>query len=393
MATTKNTTSILARAEEVIDRQSLEKKFASGKKLRVKLGADPTAPDLHLGHALVLRTLRAFQDAGHIAVFIIGDYTARIGDPSGKQKTRPPLSDDEIKKNAKTYFEQVGGIIDLQKAEIHYNSEWFSKMPLAEFLQIVAHFSTNRILDREDFKRRMEAGEEVAHHETLYQIMQAYDSVAVAADVELGGMDQKLNLLAGRELQKKMGLHEQDLVLLPLLIGLDGKQKMSKSLGNYIALEDAVDEMVGKIMSLPDMFILQYAEYAAFVSRDECAALKKRLDDGENPRDIKLEIAERIAALYHGEKKARDAAEQFVALFSKKDFSQVPEKKLAGKEYALLDFLVEAGFVVSKSDSRRLIRQGAVEINSVVKKDEKEPIRFSGGDIVRVGKKKIFRVI
>lgn len=392
MATTKNTTSILARAEEVIDRQSLEKKFASGKKLRVKLGADPTAPDLHLGHALVLRTLRAFQDAGHIAVFIIGDYTARIGDPSGKQKTRPPLSDDEIKKNAKTYFEQVGGIIDLQKAEIHYNSEWFSKMPLAEFLQIVAHFSTNRILDREDFKRRMEAGEEVAHHETLYQIMQAYDSVAVAADVELGGMDQKLNLLAGRELQKKMGLHEQDLVLLPLLIGLDGKQKMSKSLGNYIALEDAVDEMVGKIMSLPDMFILQYAEYAAFVSRDECAALKKRLDDGENPRDIKLEIAERIAGLYHGEKKARDAVEQFVALFSKKDFSRVPEKKLAGKEYAILDFLVQEGFAASRSDARRLIRQGAVEISGVIKKDEKESTKFSRGNIVRVGKKKIFRV-
>lgn len=388
----KNTISILDRAEEVINRLSLEKKLASGGKLRVKLGADPTAPDLHLGHALVLHTLRAFQDAGHIAVFIIGDYTAQIGDPSGKQKTRPPLSDAEIKKNAKTYFEQVGGIIDLKKAEIRYNSEWFSKMPLAEFLQIVAHFSTNRILDREDFKRRMEGREEIAHHETLYQIMQAFDSVAVRSDIELGGMDQKLNLLAGRELQKKMGAAEQDIVLLPLLIGLDGKQKMSKSLGNYIALTDSADEMVGKTMSLPDALILHYAEYAAFVSSGELMEFKKRMDNGENPRDIKLEVAERIAGLYYGEKKARDASGQFMALFSKKDFSDVPEKNFAGKEFALLDFLVQEGFAVSRSEARRLIRQGAVEINGSGMKDEKERIVFSAGDIIKIGKKKIFRV-
>lgn len=389
----KNTTSILDRAEEVINRLSLEKKLGLGKKLRVKLGADPTAPDLHLGHALVLRTLRAFQDAGHIAVFIIGDYTAQIGDPSGKTKTRPPLSDAEIKKNAKTYFEQVGGIIDLKKAEIRYNSEWFSKMPLAEFLQIVAHFSTNRILDREDFKRRMESGEEVAHHETLYQIMQAYDSVAMQADVELGGMDQKLNLLAGRELQKKMGLPEQDLVLLSFLIGLDGKQKMSKSLGNYVALIDSADEMVGKTMSLPDNCILHYAKYAAFVSSGELAELKKRIDNRENPRDIKLEVAERIATLYYGEKKARDAVVRFVTLFSKKDFSRVPEKKLAGKKYVLLDFLVQEGFTASRSGARRLVRQGAIEINSGVLKDEKKHILLSAGDVVKIGKKKIFRVV
>lgn len=388
----KHELSITECAEEIIDHISLEKKLDLGKTLRVKLGADPTAPDLHLGHALVLRTLRAFQDAGHAAVFIIGDYTAAIGDPSGKTKTRPPLSDAEIKKNAKTYFEQVGRIIDLKKAEIRYNSEWFSKMPLAEFLRVVAQFSTNRILAREDFRKRLEAGEEVAHHETLYQIMQAYDSVAVRADVELGGTDQKLNLLAGRELQKKMNAPEQDIVLLPLLIGLDGRQKMSKSLGNYVALEDSADEMVGKVMSIPDALILQYAEYAAFVSRDERAGLKKRLNGDENPRDVKLEIAERIAGLYHGEKKAHDAAEQFVSLFSKKDFSAVPSKKLAGKEFALIDFLVQEGFAASRSDARRLLRQGAVEINGGVVKNEKEQIVFSAGDIVKIGKKKIFRV-
>ncbi len=385
-------TNIFSYATEIIERASLEKKLASGKKLRIKLGADPTAPDLHLGHALVLRKLREFQDAGHTAVFIIGDYTAAIGDPSGKTKTRPPLSDAEIKKNAKTYFEQAGRIIDLKKAEIRYNSEWFLKMKLAEFLRIAANFSTNRILDREDFKRRLENREEVAHHETLYQIMQAYDSVAVRADIELGGMDQKLNLLAGRELQKKMSLPEQDLVLLPLLVGLDGKHKMSKSLGNYVALTDSADEMVGKIMSIPDSLIPHYAQFAALVSLEELIVLKKRLDGGENPRNAKLEIAERIAGVYHGKEKAQKACENFVKLFSKKDFSNISSRRLKKKIYTLPELLLEAGFAPSKSEARRLIAQGAVEINQRVLKDAYEEVAVASGDIIKVGKRKMFRV-
>ncbi|MDO8600258.1 MAG: tyrosine--tRNA ligase [bacterium] len=381
---------IFSLAEEIIDQVSLEKKFSSGRKLRVKLGADPTAPDLHLGHALVLRKLCEFQDAGHTAVFIIGDYTAAIGDPSGKTKARPPLLDAEIKKNAKTYFEQVGRIIDLKKAEIHYNSEWFSKMKLAEFLRVVGNFSTNRILDREDFKRRLEQGEEVAHHETLYQIMQAYDSVAVRADVELGGMDQKLNLLAGRELQKKIGYPEQDLVLLPLLIGLDGKHKMSKSLGNYIALTDSADEMVGKIMSIPDSLIFHYAELAAFVPVDELPRWDPK--DSKNPRDLKLELAERVAGLYHGKEKARRACENFVKLFSKKDLSNIPSRRLKKKTYTLPELLLEVGFALSKSEARRLIIPGAVEINQQVLKDAYAEIAIASGDIIKVGKRKIFRV-
>lgn len=382
---------IFSSATEIIDRASLEKKLASGKKLRVKLGADPTAPDLHLGHVLVLHTLRAFQDAGHIAVFIIGDYTAAIGDPSGKIKTRPALSEVDIKKNAKTYFEQIGRIIDLKKAEIRYNSEWFSKLLLADFLRVVARFSTNRILDREDFRKRLDKKEEVAHHETLYQIMQAYDSVAIRADVELGGMDQKLNLLAGRELQKKMGFPEQDLVLLPLLIGLDGKQKMSKSLGNYIALADSADEMVGKIMSLPDNLIIHYARHAAFVDAKEIAAWERRLGK-ENPRDVKLELAECIAARYHGMRKAQDAREAFVRLFSKKDLSRIAPRRLKKNKYTLPELLLEVGYASSKSEARRLILQGAVEINQEVLKDPYKEIAVRSGDLVRVGKQRVFRV-
>lgn len=392
MVTAKTIASILERAQEVIDRASLEKKLAFGRKLRVKLGADPTAPDLHLGHALVLQTLRAFQDAGHTAVFIIGDYTARIGDPSGKQKTRPPLSDVETKKNAKTYFEQVGRIIDLKKAEVRYNSEWFSKMALAEFLRIVANFSTNRILAREDFRKRMDAGEEVAHHETLYQIMQAYDSVAVRSDVELGGMDQKLNLLAGRELQKKTGTAEQDIVLLPLLVGLDGKQKMSKSLGNYVALTDNADEMVGKIMSIPDSLILPYFRYGAFADTKEVAVWERRLKK-ENPRDCKRELAERITGLYHGREKARRAREHFTELFSQKDLSHIPSRRFAKQIYTLPELLCEAEFAASRSEARRLIAQGAVEVNQRVVKDARGEISFVSGDVVKVGKRRIFRIL
>ena len=378
--------------EEVIEKESLEKKLKSGRKLIIKLGADPTAPDLHLGHALVLRKLKEFQDLGHKAVFIIGDYTARIGDPSGRTKSRPPLSEEEIKKNSKTYFDQAGKIIDIKKAEIRYNSEWFSKMSLEEFIKISSHFSMQRIMDREDFKKRILVGEEVAYSETIYQIMQAYDSVAIKADVELGGRDQRLNLLAGRELQKKMGLPEQDLVIMPLLLGTDGKEKMSKSLGNYIAINDSADEIFGKIMSVPDSLIIHYYEFAAFSDKGEIEAAEKRLEK-ENPRDVKFDLAEKITSLYKGEGGGNLARENFLRLFSKKDFSEgLPEVKTALGKRKITEFLLEIGTASSKSEARRLIAQGALEIGGKKVKFPDDFIEIKSGMKFRVGKKKFFEI-
>jgi tyrosyl-tRNA synthetase len=377
--------------EEVIETDSLTGKLKSGRKLRVKLGADPTAPDLHLGHAVVLRKMREFQDLGHRAVFIIGDYTAKIGDPSGKSKTRPPLSLKEIKKNAQTYFKQAGKIIDIKKAEIRYNSEWFSKMKLDEFIKIAGNFSMQRIMDREDFKKRIQSGDEVAHHETLYQIMQAYDSVAVKADVELGGRDQRLNLLAGRELQRKMGLPEQDLVIAPLLIGIDGKEKMSKSLGNYIGISEDENKMFGKIMSIPDSLIILYFKLAAFVPPADLSLIEERLKK-ENPRDVKLDLAEKIVSIYHGEKSAESSRNKFLKVFSQKEYVDLPAISIASGKRKILDVVFDSGFVSSKSEARRLISQRAVEIDGKVIDNPDEIVDVKKGMKFRIGKKKFFKI-
>src|SRR3989338_3368889 len=357
--------------EEIIEKESFVKKLESGKKLRVKLGADPTAPDLHLGHAVVLRKMREFQDLGHKAVFITGDYTAKIGDPSGKSKTRPPLSDEEIEKNAKTYFEQAGKIIDINNAEIRYNSEWFSKMKLEEFIKIASHFSMQRIMDREDFKKRILAGDEVAHHETLYQIMQAYDSVAVEADVELGGRAQRLHLLAGRELQKKFGMSEQDLVIMPILTGLDGKEKMSKSLGNYISLNDSSKKMFGKVMSIPDSLILQYFKLVVFSGPEDLEKIKERLHK-ENPRDIKIELAQKTVGLYWSKKEGAEAKEEFIKVFFNKNIvgSDIPSVKISEPK-ELAEFIFSQGLAKSKTEARRLVLAGAVDIDGNTIKDLK----------------------
>lgn len=377
--------------EEIIDRHSLEEKLKSRKTLRIKFGADPTAPDLHLGHVVVLRKLKEFQDAGHTAVFIIGDYTARIGDPSGRERGRVSMSGGTIKKNAKTYFQQAGKIIDVSRAEIHYNSEWFEKMPLEKFITLAGHFSSSRIMDREDFKKRIARGEEVFHQETLYQIMQAYDSVAVRADVELGGRDQKLNVLAGRELQKKMGLRPQDVVVMPILFGLDGKEKMSKSAGNYIALNESPGEIFGKIMSLPDSILPLYFELVLGVPSEEIREIARRMGK-ENPRDIKLELAERIVEFCHSQTKAVLVRKQFVDIFSKRKFSDIPKKRLAPGMYAPHELLTILGLAQSKSDARRLVTQGALEINKETVKNL-FPLEIKKGFILRVGKKKFVKIV
>ena len=297
---------------EVIEKEHFQTVLHSGRKLRVKFGIDPTAPDLHLGHTVPLRKLLQFQDAGHKAVLIIGDFTAKIGDPSGRDKTRPQLSDLEIKKNLKTYLAQAKKVLDLKKTEIHNNSEWFKDNPKL-LLELMSQMSMERIMERDDFQKRIRAGQEVTMLEGLYPILQGYDSVAVRADVEIGGGDQKFNLLMGRRLQRKYGQPEQDVVMLPLLEGVDGVQKMSKSLGNYIGLTEKPEMMFGKIMSVPDELVLKYIELLTDLPLDKMGGLVKK-----DPRGAKMELARELVKMYHGEKAAAKAEEEFIRVVSKK---------------------------------------------------------------------------
>ena len=385
--------------ESVIDREALLGKLKSGKKLRIKLGFDPTSPDIHLGHAVVLRKMRQFQDLGHTAVFIIGDYTARIGDPSGKSKTRPELSVGDIESNMNTYFKQVGKILNTVVAiEIHRNSEWFGNMKLDEFIKIASNFSTQRIMDREDFKARIKKGDEVAYHETFYQVMQAYDSVVISADVELGGRDQLLNLLAGRELQKKMGKLEQDIMTMPILVGLDGKEKMSKSLGNYVGLAEGAQAMIGKIMSIPDDAIPEYFKLTLFKSDKEVKKISDRLKK-ENPRDIKLELAESVTARYWGEAEAKERKENFISMFSKKNIEKIDIPSLeVGREVLESEaqgasFVFGYGLAKSMSEARRLINEGAFEVDGTTIKNPKEKLHLVVGSVIRLGKKILLRIV
>ncbi len=363
--------------EDVIVKEHLAVALASGKKLRIKFGADPTAPDLHLGHAVVLRKLKEFQDAGHQVVLIIGDYTAKSGDPSGRSKTRPQLTDKEIKVNAKTYFKQVGKVLNMRKTEVRYNSEWFKKMKLADLLQLMAKFTTQRILERDDFAKRIKDGVEVYTHEQVYPMMQAYDSVVIKADVEVGGTDQRFNMLAGRDLQRHMGLPEQDVLTIPLLVGTDGEKKMSKSLGNYIGITEAPEMMFGKVMSIPDKLIEQYYKL--------CTEQERTLPD---PREAKLRLAKLIVTQYHSEKEAEKAEQEFIRVVS---HGEVPadrpkRKDLAGMPWS--DGLVKSGIVASKSEARRLIEQNGVSVNG-------NPVNDANGSIppgatVKVGKRHYF---
>lgn len=356
--------------EEAIDAKHLEKDLTSGATLRIKLGADPTAPDLHLGHAVVLRKLREFQKLGHTAVFLIGDYTALIGDPSGKSKTRPQLSAEEIERNAKTYFEQAGKILDLKKCVIRYNSEWFGEFSLADLIKLTSNFSEARILERDDFSKRLKEGVEIGAHEVLYPMMQAYDSVMINASVEIGGTDQRFNMLAGRDLQRKMGMPEQDVIMCPLLIGLDGEKKMSKSLGNYIALNDAPNDMYGKVMSIPDKLIIHYFELATELALDEIKKMEKDLKGGKNPRDVKMRLAREIVAMYHSAKDAKKAEDNFIGVFQKKEKPEdIATHKIKGKSENILEVLVNSKLAPSKGEARRLIEQGGVKINDETVKD------------------------
>lgn len=379
--------------EEVIVKKHLEQRLKRGEKLRIKLGADPTAPDLHLGHAVVLWKLKEFQDLGHKIIFIIGDFTAKIGDPSGRLKTRPPLSDLEIKKNATTYFKQVGKILNANKLEIVYNSRWFSKMNLADLLKLTAQFSLWRILERDDFEKRRKEKRELLCHEILYPMMQAYDSIQVKADIEIGGTDQKFNMLAGRVLQRKLGLPEQDIIICPLLLGTDGKRKMSKSYGNYIGLLDRPEEMFGKVMSIPDDLVISYFKLATRLADDEIKKIEKDFQKRANRRDLKARLAREIVTLYYNKKKAQEAQKEFEEVFrERKRPKMIPEVKISKKRLKLLDLLIQINPTLSKSQARRLVEQGGVKIeNKTIKKWDRQ-IFIRTGLIVQMGKRKFVRV-
>ena len=374
--------------EEVIERKHLEDALHSGKKLRVKLGIDPTSPDLHLGHAVVLRKLKEFQDLGHTIVLIIGDFTARIGDPSGRDKTRPPLTEKQIKENMKNYLRQAANVADIESAEIVYNSTWLEKLNGTKILELLGLLSVQQIIERQDFAKRIAAHQSIRMHELMYPVMQAYDSVAVKADVELGGTDQTFNLLVGRNMMERLGIKPQDILTVPLLEGLDGTKKMSKSAGNYIGLEDESNDMFGKIMSLPDKLMERYFLLATELEKVEIKKLQKEL----GPRDLKARLAREIVKLYHGEEAARKADEDFGAVFSRGEMPEdLPALKLAGK-ISVLDVVIASGATKSKSEARRLIEQGAVKVGGKTKDDSNEILSLEGGEVVRIGKKHFFRI-
>lgn len=378
--------------EQIIGREDLEQALKGKRKLRIKFGVDPTRPDIHIGHAVVLRQLRQFQDMGHTVIFLIGDYTTKIGDPSGKSKTRPVLDDAEIKANAQTYLDQVGLILDVKKAEIRYNSEWLGRLSFADLLSLASNMSVAQLIERDDFKNRIESGTELALHELLYPLMQAYDSVALESDVEFGGNDQLFNLMAGRALQKKLGQKPQVVFVSELLVGTDGHKKMSKSLDNYIGLTDVPLDMYGKVMSIPDNLIAPYYKLCTDIELGQIDALVQSLAAGANPRDSKASLAREIVSMYHGADAALKAETDWNHQFRDGALPQdIEEFKVSGKRMPLIDLLVESGLATSKSEARRLIEQGGVKLDGHVQTSDAEPV-FADGDILQVGKRRYLKL-
>ncbi|MEN2997889.1 MAG: tyrosine--tRNA ligase [Brevinematia bacterium] len=350
---------------EIISEKELVEKIKSKGKLRVKFGADPSAPDLHLGHTVPLRKLRHFQEMGHTVVFIIGDFTAMIGDPSGRSSTRKRLSRSEVMENAKTYQDQVFKILDRSKTEVVYNSEWFDKITFEEVLNLASKYTVARMLERDDFEKRFKGGVPISITEFLYPLMQGYDSVIVRADVEIGGTDQKFNLLVGRELQVEYGQEPQVVITLPLLEGTDGVRKMSKSYGNYIGINDTPSDMFGKIMSIPDSLIFKYFELLTDVPLEEIDFYKKSVEDGANPRDIKAILGRKIVSFFYGESEAEKASREFDRMFKYKEVPEEIEKiELSKGEYSIVDLLVSLKLMSSKSEVRRLIQGGGLYVNN-----------------------------
>lgn len=382
-------------AVEIITEEELVSKLKRGKPLRIKAGFDPTAPDLHLGHTVLLQKMKQFQEIGHHVIFLIGDFTARIGDPSGRSEARPQLSEKEIAKNIKTYEEQVFKILDPKKTEVRFNSEWLSKMSVIEFAQLGTKYTVARMLERDDFKKRIQDGLDVSILEFYYPLMQAQDSVALKADVELGGSDQKFNLIVGRTIQKRSGQEAQVVITMPLLVGTDGVQKMSKTYNNYIGITEPPDAMFGKIMSISDSLMWQYYELLSEKTIEQLNRLKKEVEDGrEHPKDAKVALAKELAARYHGEKAADSAEKEFERIFTKGGVpAEMPEINLGTPPISLVDVITKGGLAPSRSEARRLISQGAVDIDNKRITDIEYRLGGEGTYTIKVGKRRFCKVI
>ncbi|CAO3871551.1 tyrosine--tRNA ligase [Achromobacter mucicolens] len=372
--------------------RKLAKSRATGVPLRIKLGLDPTAPDIHLGHTVVLNKMRQLQDLGHNVIFLIGDFTSTIGDPSGRNSTRPPLTREQIEANAKTYYAQASLVLDPARTEIRYNSEWCDPLGARGMIQLASRYTVARMMEREDFTKRFKGGIPISVHEFLYPLMQGYDSVALKSDLELGGTDQKFNLLVGRELQKEYGQEPQCILTMPLLVGTDGVEKMSKSKGNYIGISESPDSMFGKLMSISDTLMWRYFELLSFRSLEEIAALKQEIDGGRNPRDVKVMLAQEIIARFHSAKAADDALASFEARFRDGAIpDDMPEVNIGGAPVGILKLLREAGLVASGSEAQRNVEQGGVRVNGDRVEDKSLQLP-AGTYVVQVGKRKFARV-
>ena len=380
---------------ELLVEPELLKKLKRGTPLVVKAGFDPTAPDLHLGHTVLINKLRRFQDFGHDVVFLIGDFTGLIGDPTGRNATRPPLTPEQIKANAETYEKQVFKILDPQKTRIEFNSSWMGPMTAAGLIQLAAKHTVARMLERDDFSKRYKSGQPIAIHEFLYPLVQGYDSVALKADVELGGTDQKFNLLVGRQLQEHYGLEPQVVITMPLLEGLDGVNKMSKSMGNYIGITDAPEEMFGKLMSISDELMWKYFDLLSFRSNAELQNLKQQVIEGRNPRDVKFELAKEIVARFHGNSAAENAYAAFVSRFQRGQLpDDIQDKTIytSGAGIGVSELLKQIEFAPSTSAANRLIEQGAVKINGEKVADIKAKLAAGSAYVVQTGKRQAARI-
>lgn len=383
-------------SDEILVEDELRKKLERGRPLRVKAGFDPTAPDLHLGHTVLINKLRQFQELGHEVLFLIGDFTGMIGDPTGKSATRPPLTRDEVIDNARTYEQQIYRILEPEKTLVVFNSSWMGDMDAADLIQLAARHTVARMLERDDFSKRYKSGQPIAIHEFLYPLIQGWDSVALRADVELGGTDQKFNLLMGRQLQEQEGMEPQVVLTMPILEGLDGVHKMSKSLGNYIGVSEPADEMFGKIMSISDDLMWRYFELLSFRPMDEIEAFRKQVADGANPRDIKFLLGEELVARFHDASAARQAREKFIARFQKGALpDDLPQFELPGEGEGLVIgyALRDAGLVSGTSEALRLIKQGAVRVDGDRVTDRNLKLAPGSNVVCQVGKRRFARII
>ena len=379
---------------EVISRKHLEKRLRAGEKLRVKFGIDPTAPILHLGHSVPLRKLRELQELGHQIIFLIGNFTAMIGDPSARLALRKPLTEKEIKKNMRNYSQQAAKILNMKKVEVRYNSEWYKKKGATFLMDLTSRFTYARLIERDEFKKRIERGVDVSMLELIYPLLQGYDSVELRADLEIGGTDQKFNLLMGRKVQKKYNQPQQDILTVPLLEGTDGVRKMSKSYNNYIALNEAPLKMYGKIMSIPDTIIWHYFTLLTNLSLEDIEKMKKEVSQIIlNPRDAKARLAKEIVAIYHGKKAVLRAEQEFNKIFKKKKLpSRIPEFKIKEKTLNVLYLLVKTNLASSKSEAKRLVLQNGIKINGKTQKDWKETVQIKKGLILQAGKRKFIKI-